>query len=52
MLGFAGMHDGAAVLFETDAGISGETLRIGMESSQEGRDFSTYIFVARWSLVC
>lgn len=52
MFGFAAADEGAAVLFETDAGILGEAFRIGMQSPQEARDFFAHILVARSSLVC
>lgn len=51
MLGFAGADEGAAVLFETEAGILGEAFRIGMQGAQEARDFFAHILIARSSLV-
>ena len=51
MFGFAGADEGAAVLFETDAGILGKAFRIGMQSAQEACDFSAHIFVAGRSLI-
>jgi hypothetical protein len=51
VLGFAAADEGAAVLLETQAGILGESFRIGMESAQEALDFFAHIFIARPSLV-
>jgi hypothetical protein len=51
VFGFASADEGAAVLFETEAGILGKAFRIGMQGAQEARDFFAHIFVAQSSLV-
>ena len=50
-LGLGTLHQAAAVFLEAEAGISGETLRVGIEGMQEDLHLHANLLVARQLIV-